>query len=104
MSICIYRIYVTVSLSYHAAALQGPRSVVMGASPVHELTRSTPFRMGTGVEVRVRSAAALGRNPVGRVLGNGRFCDLAEVALPAGGFPLLEFPEVASAAAGWSLF
>ena len=37
---------------------------------------------------------------MGRVLGNGRFCDLAEVALPAGGFPLLEFAEVASTAAG----
>jgi hypothetical protein len=60
--------------------------------------------MGTGVEVRVGSAAALGRKSVGRVLGNWRFCDLAAVALPAGGFPLLEFAEVASAAAGWSLF
>ena len=44
-------------------------------------------------------AALLGRNPVGRVLGNWRFCDLAEVALPAGGFPLLEFAEVASTSA-----
>ena len=39
------------------------------------------------------------RNPVGRVLGNGRFYNLGEVALPAGGFPLLEFAEVASTSA-----
>ena len=54
MSIRFYRIILR---SCHAAALRGPRSVVIGAYPIHALTRSVPSRMGTGVEVRVGSAA-----------------------------------------------
>jgi hypothetical protein len=80
-------------------ALREFRSAVIGAYPP---TNSRGRRLPEWalalkfVTVRLRHLA---RNPVGRVLGNGRFCNRAEGALPAGGFPLLAFAEVASTSA-----